>query len=626
MSKEKFDFQAEVGKILNIVANSLYSDKEIFVREYISNASDACDKLRYELIKNPKLLDKSTDFRVSVNVDKENKVISFTDNGIGMNKTELISSLGTIAKSGTEEFIKKLESEKNKDIEQIGRFGVGFYSGFMVASEITVDTKKAGDKKSWIWRSDGKGSFEIEEGNYQPHGTKVTLKINKENKDFLEKVRLQNIIKKYSDHISHSVCLKDNKDKEEQKINDGTALWTKDKKDIKSEDYDNFYSQLGMHYDKPWKVIHNRIEGKINFTNLLFIPTEKPFDLLNAEKSNNLKLYIKKVFITENCENILPKYLRFISGIIDSEDISLNISREMLQNDPVISKIRINLIKKVLSELKTELSKSKNNYIGFWEKFGAVLKEGIHEDFANKENILDLSLFQSSKTNTWTTILEYVDRIRDKQDKIYYISGDNVESLKNSPQMEAFIKNDIEVLFFTDPVDEFWLPNIEKYKDLHFKSITKGNIDLDNFSKKEDKQNKDKTNKDFEPLIKELKIIYGDKVKDVKISDRLTNSPVCFVAEENEMDIHLENLLKKHKHLEKTTSKVLEINTEHGLIKYLFDLCIEDKKDEMLVKNIANILIDQAKIIEGIPLEDSRSFCDSLNDLLIRNLNPANKK
>lgn len=626
MSKEKFDFQAEVGKILNIVANSLYSDKEIFVREYISNASDACDKLRYELINNPKLLDKNTEFKVSVNVDKENKVISFTDNGIGMNKTELVSSLGTIAKSGTEEFIKKLESEKNKDIEQIGKFGVGFYSGFMVASEIIVDTKKAGDKKSWTWRSDGKGSFEIEGGNYQQHGTKVTLKINNENKDFLEKIRLQNIIKKYSDHISHSVCLKDNKDKEEHKINDGTALWTKDKKDIKSEDYNNFYSQLGMNYDKPWKVIHNRIEGKINFTNLLFIPSEKPFDLLNAEKFNNLKLFIKKVFITENCENILPKYLRFISGIIDSEDISLNISREMLQNDPVISKIRINLIKKVLSELKTELSKSKNNYIGFWEKFGAVLKEGIHEDFTNKENILDLCLFQSSKTNTWTTILEYVDRIRNKQNKIYYISGDNVESLKNSPQMEAFIKNDIEVLFFTDPVDEFWLPNIEKYKDLQFKSITKGNLDLDNFSKKEDKKNKDKTNKDFEPLIKELKNIYGDKVKDVKISDRLTNSPVCFVAEENEMDIHLENLLKKHKHLEKTTTKVLEINTEHGLIKYLFDLCIEDKKDQMLVKNIANILIDQAKIIEGIPLEDSRSFCNSLNDLLIRNLNPTDKK
>ena len=626
MSKEKFEFEAEVGKILNIVANSLYSEKEIFVREYISNASDACDKLRYEMIKDSNLLKKSVEFKINVSVNKKDKTISFIDNGIGMDKSELISSLGTIAKSGTEEFIKKLKIEKNNDVEQIGKFGVGFYSGFMVASKIIVETKKAGEKeKAWVWESDGKGSFSIDASSFKDNGTKVTLYLNKDSSDFLEKIRLENIIKKYSDHISHPVHLKDTSDKKDEKINDGNALWTKDKKEISEKEYEDFYSQLGMNYDKPWRTIHNKIEGTINFTNLLFIPTEKPFDLLNSDKISNLKLYIKKVFITDKCENVLPKYLRFISGIIDSEDISLNISREMLQNDPVIAKIKISLVKRILSTLKAELEKSKNDYIAFWEKFGPVLKEGIHEDFANKESILDLCLFKSSKSDNWTTVSEYVGRKKEKQDKIYYISGDSIETLKNSPQMEAFIKNNIEVLFFTDPVDEFWLPNIDKYKDSSFKSVTKGNIDFNNFKKEDNKNEKEVLNKKFDPLINYLKTIYGSKVKDVKISDRLTNSPVCFVAEENDMDIHLENLLKKHKHLDKTTTKVLEINTEHAIIKRLLELNSSSTRNEILIKNISNILLDQAKIIEGIPLDNSKDFCDSLNHLLINNLSGSNQ-
>ncbi len=626
MSKEKFEFEAEVGKILNIVANSLYSDKEIFIREYISNASDACDKLRYEQIKDPKLVSKDSEFKIDVEVNKEKKTISITDNGIGMNKEELISSLGTIAKSGTEEFIKKLESEKNKNIEQIGKFGVGFYSGFMVASKIVVETKRVDSPQAWKWISDGKGSFEIEKSNFNNNGTLVTLHINKKDEDFLEKIRLQNIIKKYSDHISHSVNLKDSKDKKEEKVNDGNALWTKDKKDIKKEEYDNFYTQLGMHYDKPWKVIHNKIEGTINFTNLLFIPTDRPFDILNSDKTSNLKLYIKKVFITDNCDNILPKYLRFVSGVIDSEDISLNISREMLQNDPVIGKIRLNLVKKIIAELKKELIKSKNNYIAFWEKFGAIIKEGIHEDFSNKDSLLDLALFHSSKTESWTSVNEYIERMNKNQDKIFYISGESKESLMNSPQMEAFSKNDVEVLFFTDPVDEFWLPNIDKYKNTSFKSITKGDIDFTKFEKKDKGQDKNVSKNKLEKLITHLKSIYGNKVKDVKVSNRLTNSPVCFIADENEMDMHLENLLKKHKHLEKVASKVLEINPEHKIIRYLDELIEKKEKNEKVINNISNILLDQAKIIEGIPLENSRMFCDSLNDILIENLNQPNQQ
>ena len=620
MNKKNYEFQAEVGKILNIVANSLYSDKEIFLREYISNASDACDKLRYEQLKNPKLIEKDEKFQIVVTTDKKKNLIEISDNGIGMNKEELISSLGTIAKSGTEEFIKKMENEKNKDIEQIGKFGVGFYSGFMVAKKISVISKKPKSNESWKWESDGKGTFDITESDKKDRGTIVQVYLNDKDKDFSEKMRVENIIKKYSDHISHSVYIneKNSKENKEEKINEGSALWTKDKKSIKEKDYNDFYTQSGANYDKPWKIIHNKIEGNINYTNLIFIPTEKPFDLLNAEKKPNLKLYIKKVFITDNLDNVLPKYFRFISGIIDSEDIALNVSREMLQNDPIVNKIKNHLTKKILSELKLELKKSKESYIKFWENFGSILKEGIHEDFTNKESILDISLFYSSKSKNLISLQDYLDKKNDDQKEIYYISGENKENLINSPQMETFIKNDVEVLLFLDPVDEFWLPNISEYKKCKFKSVTKGNINLKNI--KEDTKKDEKKNDALDKLIAYMKSYYGQKVKDVKVSNRLTNSPVCFVADENEMDIHLENLLKKHKHLDKVTTKVLEINPDHEIIKYLAKLDFTKDENKTISSDISEMLLNQAKIIEGIPLEDSKAFCNNINKLLIKNI------
>jgi len=620
MNKKNYEFQAEVGKILNIVANSLYSDKEIFLREYISNASDACDKLRYEQLKNPKLIEKGEKFQILVTTDKKKNLIEISDNGIGMNKEELISSLGTIAKSGTEEFIKKMESEKNKDIEQIGKFGVGFYSGFMVAKKISVVSKKPNSKESWIWESDGKGTYDITEADKKDRGTVVQVYLKDDEKDFSEKIRVENIIKKYSDHISHSVYIseKNSKENKEEKINEGSALWTKDKKSIKENDYNDFYTQSGANYDKPWKVIHNKIEGNINYTNLIFIPTEKPFDLLNAEKKPNLKLYIKKVFITDNLDNVLPKYFRFVSGIIDSEDIALNVSREMLQNDPIVNKIKSHLTKKILSELKSELKKSKESYIKFWENFGSILKEGIHEDFTNKESILDISLFHSSKSKSLISLQDYIDRKNDDQKEIYYISGENKENLINSPQMETFIKNDVEVLLFLDPVDEFWLPNISEYKKCKFKSVTKGNINLKNI--KEENKKDEKKNNTLDKLIAYMKSYYGEKVKDVKVSNRLTNSPVCFVADENEMDIHLENLLKKHKHLDNVTTKVLEINPDHQIIKYLAKLDFNKDENKKISSDISEMLLNQAKIIEGIPLEDSKAFCNNINKLLIKNI------
>ena len=619
MSKENFKFQAEVGKILNIVANSLYSEKEIFLREYISNASDACDKLRYEALQNTKLRN-TEDFKILISFSKKNKSITISDNGIGMEKEELINSLGTIAKSGTEEFIKKLEASKEKNIEQIGRFGVGFYSGFMVAQEITVLSRKAGKNESWKWSSDGKGGFNLEKDVTQLTGTKVVLKLKSDAKDYLEDIRLSTLIRKYSDHINYPVYLinEDAKDSKEEKVNQSSALWTRNKNDIKKEEYESFYNQSGLNYDKPWKVFHNKNEGTINFTNLIFIPTEKPFDLLHADKKVNLKLYVKKVFITDNCENLLPKYLRFLTGIIDSEDISLNISREMLQNDPVLAKIKNNIVKKVLSELSKEIKNNKEEYTKFWKNFGPTLKEGIHEDFNNKENILKLSMFYSSTQKNLTTINEYIDRMQKNQKEIFYISGDNKDSLVKSPQMENFIKNNIEVLFFTDPIDEFWLPNLDNFNNIKFKSITKGDIDIKQTSS--DKNKNEAKNKDLEKLIAYLKSFYGDKVKDVRVSNRLTNSPVCFVADESSMDIHLENILKKHKHLNEISSKILEINPDHNLIKFLNKIDTNDKKNLPKIQSISNLLLDQAKLLEGIPLDDSKMFCDKLNDLILESI------
>ena len=619
MSKENFKFQAEVGKILNIVANSLYSEKEIFLREYISNASDACDKLRYEALQNTKLRN-TEDFKILISFSKKNKSITISDNGIGMEKEELINSLGTIAKSGTEEFIKKLEASKEKNIEQIGRFGVGFYSGFMVAQEITVLSRKAGKNESWKWSSDGKGGFNLEKDVTQLTGTKVVLKLKSDAKDYLEDIRLSTLIRKYSDHINYPVYLinEDAKESKEEKVNQSSALWTRNKNDIKKEEYESFYNQSGLNYDKPWKVFHNKNEGTINFTNLIFIPTEKPFDLLHADKKVNLKLYVKKVFITDNCENLLPKYLRFLTGIIDSEDISLNISREMLQNDPVLAKIKNNIVKKVLSELSKEIKNNKEEYKKFWKNFGPTLKEGIHEDFNNKENILKLSMFYSSTQKNLTTINEYIDRMQKNQKEIFYISGDNKDSLVKSPQMENFIKNNIEVLFFTDPIDEFWLPNLDNFNNIKFKSITKGDIDIKQTSS--DKNKNEAKNKDLEKLIAYLKSFYGDKVKDVRVSNRLTNSPVCFVADESSMDIHLENILKKHKHLNEISSKILEINPDHNLIKFLNKIDTNDKKNLPKIQSISNLLLDQAKLLEGIPLDDSKMFCDKLNDLILESI------
>ena len=622
MTKETFTFQAEVGKILDIMAHSLYSEKEVFLRELISNASDACDKLRYAAISDATLLDKNSELKIEIEVDKKDKIFILSDNGIGMSKEELIESLGTIAKSGTQAFMESLEGKDEKDVKSslIGQFGVGFYSAFMVSDQITVESKKAGSSNAWSWTSDGKGSFEIDSVVKETVGTKVILSISDKDKEFLDPAKIETIVKKYSDHISQPVTLKATKKDEEDKVlNNASALWTRQKKDITEDQYKEFYHHVGMAYDDPWLTLHNKAEGLISYTNLVFIPSNRPFDIFNPDRKANLKLYVKRVFITDDCEGLIPPYLRFVKGIIDTDDLDLNISREMLQNNPVVAKIKSALIKRIISELKKKAIKDPEDYSKFWDTFGAVLKEGIHEDFTNREKILEVSRFKSSESEKLISLEDYVSRMQAGQDKIYYVSGEDENKLSQSPHLEGFKAKGIEVIYMTDPVDEFWLPSVGKYSEKDFQSITKGGADLDKIkSNKKDKEKK-KDNKNIDKLLASIKVTLGDEVKEVKVSERLTDSAVCLVAGEGEMDMHLEKLLKQHQQIDSTSQKILEVNADHPLIKDLLKI-LNNKKDKVVFDDAAWLLLDQARIIEGQPVSDPNKFAKRMNNLLQRGI------
>jgi molecular chaperone HtpG len=618
MTKETFTFQAEVGKILDIMAHSLYSEKEVFLRELISNASDACDKLRYAAISDATLLDKNSELKIEIEVDKKDKIFILSDNGIGMSKEELIESLGTIAKSGTQAFMESLEGKDEKDAKSslIGQFGVGFYSAFMVSDKITVESKKAGSSSAWSWSSDGKGSFEIDSVVRETVGTKVILSINDKDKEFLDPAKIETIVKKYSDHIAQPVTLKAaKKDEEDKVLNNASALWTRQKKDITKDQYKEFYHHVGMAYDDPWLTLHNKAEGLISYTNLVFIPSNRPFDIFNPDRKANLKLYVKRVFITDDCEGLIPPYLRFVKGIIDTDDIDLNVSREMLQNNPVVAKIKSALIKRIISELKKKAIKDPEDYSKFWDAFGAVLKEGIHEDFTNREKILEVSRFKSSESEKLISLEDYISRMKGGQDKIYYVSGEDENKLSQSPHLEGFKAKGIEVIYMTDPVDEFWLPSVGKYSEKDFQSITKGGADLDKIkSNKKDKEKK-KDNKNIDKLLASIKVTLGDEVKEVRVSERLTDSAVCLVAGEGEMDMHLEKLLKQHQQIDSTSQKILEVNADHPLIKDLLKI-LNNKKDKVVFDDAAWLLLDQARIIEGQPVSDPNKFAKRMNSLL----------
>ena len=628
MAKEKFEFQAEVGKLLDIVAHSLYSHKEIFLRELISNASDACDRLRYVALTEPELKAGSGDFEITLSVNAKGRSLTLSDNGIGMTREDLTENLGTIARSGTQAFVERLSGDSEDDMALIGQFGVGFYSAFMVAKKVDVLTRRAGENTAWQWSSDGKGDFTIEEAAREAQGTTVTVHLAKGESEFLEEARLRTIVKSYSDHVAIPIVFK-SVDKKET-LNTASALWTRPKGEITEDQYREFYHHTGHTFDDPWMTLHNSVEGVLSYTNLLFVPSSPPLDLFNPQRKPRVKLYVSRVFITDDCEGLVPTYMRFLCGIVDSEDLSLNISRELLQHDPKLAKIRKGLVKRVLGELKKKATKKPDDYAVFWENFGAVLKEGIYEDTENRDALLALSRFHTTSADGLVSLDTYVERMTDGQEAIYYIAGEDVDTLRRSPQIEGFKARRLEVLLLADPVDEFWLPAVGTFREKAFISVTRGTADLDRFATDDDAAKDGKADAakkakkeapGVEPLIAAFKLSLGDVVKDVRRSDRLTDSPVCLVADEGDMDMNLERLLKRHQRLGDgaSTPRILEVNPEHPLIVRLAELSTDAKVGEALA-DAAWLLLDQARIVEGENPPDPAAFSRRLSAMIEKGL------
>ena len=614
-NKENLVFQAEVSKLLDLMANSLYSEREIFLRELISNSADACEKLRYEALSKKGLLGKEKELKINIRVSKKKRIVEIEDNGIGMSRQDLIDNLGTIARSGTSKFIEAMKTKKGDELSSIGQFGVGFYSSYMVADSVKVLSKSAELEESFLWSSKGKNNYVVESFNKENRGTTVTLNIKKDSDEFLDSFRLRSIITKYSNYIPFPIYLKDldNKEKEE-KINEGNPLWLKDKKNIKPEDYKQFYNNISFNFDEPLKTIHYNAEGVINYRALLYIPTNQPMDLFQQDRKNKIKLYVQKVFITDDCDEIIPNWLRFIPGVIDSQDISLNISREMLQNNPVITKIKKGITTKILNEITTFSSKEVDTYLKFWSNFGAVIKEGLYEFNDHHDKILPLLRFQTSESEDLISLEDYLKKMKSDQKEIFYFANTDKDHIKNSPQLETFIANKIPVLFMTDAVDEFWLQNIQKFKEKEFKSITKGKVDLSKLKKDSDK--KDKINKNISKindLINVLKKELEEKISNVIISDRLTKSPILLVADETSMDINMEKLMKMHNKKTPDSKKILEINPDHPMIIKLSETLT--KVDH---KKLSNLLLDQANILDGNVLSNPTNYIESLTDLFIK--------
>jgi len=622
-TEERLTFQAEVAKLLDIVVHSLYSDRQIFLRELISNASDACDKLRYEALTDPALREGVDEFRITLRADSEARVLEVTDNGIGMNRDELVHNLGTIAHSGTQDFARALAAaDKKGDAALIGQFGVGFYSSFMVAERVEVFSRRAGDSQGWHWQSEGAGEFTVGEADIPAVGTRIVLHLREEAKEFLESYRLRSIVKTYSDHIAIPVVLLD-KDKDgnpqEETINEASALWTRPRSEVTEEQYKEFYHHVSHGFDEPWHTVHFKAEGAIEYTGLLFIPTTKPFDLFQPERKTHIKLYVNRVFITDDAPDILPAYLRFVRGIVDSADLPLNVSREMLQNNPVLRKIQGGLVKRLLGDLKKRAEKA-DEYATFWDAFGAVLKEGIYEDFERRTDVLELSRFQSSTTEGWVSLAEYVARMKTGQDAIYYITGDNAEYLKRSPQLEGFRAKGVEVLLLTDAVDEFWINSVPDYDGKPLKSAASSAEGLDQVA---DPEVKDESAEDTAPadqveaLAKALKETLGDAVKEVRPSHRLKESPVCLVAEEGGMSLHLERMLKQAgQGAGAGSARVMEINPSHPLIKGMAAKAAGDAGAEAIV-DMGRLLLDQARIMEGEPPADPVEFARRLSAVMV---------
>ena len=641
MATEKKEFKTEVQQLLNLVIHSLYSNKDIFLRELISNGSDAIDRLSFEALSNKELIKDDPEFRIKLFVDNEAKTLRIEDNGIGMTRDELEENIGTIAHSGTRQFMEELKKSKAKaSPELIGQFGVGFYSAFMVADNVILKTRPATGNESWTWESSGDGTYEISEGGRDKRGTEITLHLNESSRDYIVEFRLRQIIKKYSDFVEYPVVMdiirdetpmddegkpKEGAEKQttvtEETLNSMKAIWMRPKSEVKKEEYNEFYKHVSHDYTDPLKTIHYSAEGKIEFKALLYLPAKAPFDMFQQEGTKHgIHLYVKRIFIMDNCEALLPRYLRFAKGVVESNDLPLNVSREILQEDVIIKKIEKSVTTKILSELKSMMKKSEEDYLNFYREFGKVLKEGIEVDPTNKDKIKDLLLFESSRTEPgrYVSLKEYTERMALDQKEIYYITGTSRSAVENSPHLEVFKKKEIEVLFMTEPVDEFILSSFGEYDEKSLKSIAQGDIDLgtEEENKIADEQKKEASGK-YKKLIKKVQDSLKDEVKEVRLSDRLTDSASCLVTDDGDMNPQMERIFAAMNQPVPETKRILELNPDHPVIETMNDLFAADKKNPKLA-DYSELLYDQALLTEGIAIKDPARFARLVTGLMVQ--------
>ncbi len=638
--KETMQFETEIQQLLDLLIHSLYSHKEIFLRELISNASDALDKLKFKSQTDQGLLGDDTELKIRIEVDREARTLSVIDNGIGMTREELIENLGTIAKSGTRAFVEALKEKKENALELIGQFGVGFYSSFMVAEKVVLTTRAAGSDQAWRWESRGDGSYTIEKCDQQKRGTCVTLHLREPgegDQDYTQEWVIRNIVKKYSDFVTYPIVMEIEREEvptdeegkpiegakpvkkvTEETLNSMKPIWNKRKSEVTEDEYKEFYKHISHDWTDPLEIIHINAEGILEYNALMYIPAKAPFDLFMPENKSGMQLYVRNVFIMDNCEDLLPPYLRFVKGVVDSADISLNVSREMLQHDRIVGKIRKNLVKKVLDTLAGMLKDDREKYLKFWENFGQVLKEGLHTDFENREAIADLILCATTAQDDLTTLAEYVDRMPLEQKEIYYLAGEDREMLKSSPHLEAFKKKGFEVLLFTDPVDEWVIQSLFEYKGKKLKSVAKGEVDLlSEDEKKEKEEQLKKLGDEFSALINFIKKTLEGRVSEVKLSQRLTESPVCLVAGENDLSASMERILKAANQPLPPSQRVLEINPDHELLQRMREIHRSQGETEEL-KEFTELLYDQAVLTEGSKVVSPEQFCRRLTRLMLK--------
>ncbi len=630
--KETLGFQSEAKQLLHLMIHSLYSNKEIFLRELISNASDAIDKLRFESLSNAELLGNDSDLKITIDVDSEAKTLTITDNGIGMSREDAIVNLGTIAKSGTTQFLEALTGDQQKDAQLIGQFGVGFYSSFIVAEKVVVESRAAtvDVNEAVRWISSGEADFDVETIEREQRGTSVTLHLKSDEGDFADNWRIKSIVKKYADHISVPVLMleepipssddEDNGNEEEQvpeyqSVNTAQALWTRSRSDVSDEEYQEFYKHVSHDFQDALSWSHNKIEGKLEYISLIYIPSKAPFDMWQREAPHGLKLYVQRVFIMDDAEQFLPLYLRFIKGVVDSNDLSLNVSREILQKDPAIESMRNALTKRVLDNLEKLAKSDQEKYQSFWDEFGQVLKEGPAEDFTNREKVANLLRFCSTQSESEVqdqSLAEYIERMKEGQDKIYYVAAENHHTAKNSPHLEVFARKDIEVLLLSDRIDEWLMSHLMEFDGKQFQDVAKGDLDLGELEDKEDKQEKERVEQEFKSLIDRIKEVVSENVEEVRVTHRLTDSPACLVVNNDEMGMQMRRILESAGQAIPDTKRIFEINPEHPLVVKL-----NDETDMDRFEDLALVLYDQAMLAEGSHLDEPASYVQRLNKLLL---------